>query len=105
MQKLNEHAAPVPEENADAVDRRRLLRRAGGLLAAGGALAALAQPASADTNSNELDGLWQSVVSAADSSFAPFKAFEIYGGGLWIGSGQTDLTPALLESSLWGVFT
>jgi hypothetical protein len=44
-------------------------------------------------------GLWQTVVSAADNSFPPFKAFELYGPGTWIGSGQPDMTPAALESS------
>jgi hypothetical protein len=32
-------------------------------------------------------------------------AIELYGGGgIWISSGQTDLTPAALASSLWAIF-
>ena len=49
-------------------------------------------------------GLWSTVVHAPDNSFS-FPAFELWGSGTWIGSGQPDLTPAALESSAWGVWT
>jgi hypothetical protein len=49
-------------------------------------------------------GLWQGVVSAQDNSFPPFGTFELYGGTIWISSGQTDLTPTALSSALWAVF-
>ena len=50
-------------------------------------------------------GLWSTVVHAPDNSFS-FNAFELWGGGgTFIGSGQTDLTPAALESSAWGVWS
>ena len=86
-------------------DRRLLLKRTGMVLGTGGALAALALPSRATGTGerDELDGLWASVISAADNSFAPFKAFQLHRWGIWIGSGQTDLTPAALASSLWAV--
>ena len=50
-------------------------------------------------------GLWSDVVHAVDGSFS-FNAFELWGSdGMWIGSGQTDLTPAALTSSGWGVWS
>jgi hypothetical protein len=50
-------------------------------------------------------GLWSTVVHAADDSFS-FKAFDLWGGGgTFIGSAQTDLTPAALESPAWGVWS
>ena len=88
--------------------KRRLILKGGGMLfGASGALAALASPASAnssDEDANKILGLWQGVISAQDNSFPPFKTFELYGGGLWISSGQNDLTPASLSSTLWGAF-
>jgi hypothetical protein len=79
------------------------------LLGGGVALAACAIPSAAQyTNPvpgpNGIEGLWQGVVSAQDNSFPPFQTFELYGGVIWISSGQTDLTPAALDSSLWATF-
>ena len=95
-------------EQPNTPDRRVVLKKAGMFLRAAGALAALNTSANAASEGNgmgpdELAGLWASVVSAADS-FPAFKAFELYGNGLWIGSGQTDLTPAALASALWAVY-
>jgi hypothetical protein len=88
------------------VNRRNMLKRAGIVLGASGVLATLAIPAGATSEDHdvvEIVGLWQGVVSAQDKSFPPFMTFELY-GGIWISSGQTDLTPAVLASSLWGTF-
>ena len=87
------------------LDRRRMLMRAGTIFGSGGALAALALPAvaGAEEQAAEIDGLWESLISAADNSFPAFRAFNLYGGGLWIGSGETDLTPAALSSPLWAL--
>jgi hypothetical protein len=96
-----------PEQPNLQVNRRQILKRAGIVLGASGAIAALAIPASADGQDHdevEIVGLWQGVVSAQDNSFPPFSTFEQYGAGTWISSGQTDLTPAVLASSLWGTF-
>lgn len=84
---------------------RRLFMQAGAVLGAGSALAALAVPAAAAAkeDAGEIDGVWESLISAADDSFPAFRAFNLYGGGLWMGSGQTDLTPAALSSPLWAV--
>jgi hypothetical protein len=89
------------------VDRRSMLKRAGMVLGASGTLAALAIPSGAtsqDPDGDAITGLWQGVVSAQDNSFPPFNTFELYGGTIWISSGQTDLTPAALSSSLWAIF-
>jgi len=89
------------------LDRRHMLKRAGMAVGAGGALAALAITAGAtdaEPDANDITGLWQGVVSAKDNSFPPFNTFELYGGTIWISSGQTDLTPAALDSSLWAIF-
>jgi hypothetical protein len=98
---------PMKERAPDS-NRRNMLKGAGVFLGASGALAALAIPvgaASEDQVADEILGLWQGVISAPDNSFPPFKAFEQYGGGgIWIASGQPDLTPAALASALWGVF-
>lgn len=96
-----------PEQGGFYVDRRNMLKGAGMFFGASGALAALAVPAGAngsDEDADEIAGLWQGVVSAADNSFPAFKTFEIYGGQIWLSSGQTDLTPAALSSTLWAVF-
>jgi hypothetical protein len=95
-----------PEQPDLLVNRRKMLKRAGMVLGASGALAALAIPAGAtsgEDDADEIAGLWHGVVSAKDHSFPPFKTFELY-GGVWISSGQPDLTPAALASSLWGTF-
>ena len=80
----------------------------GMFLGASGALAAaLAIPAGAtseDLETEQITGVWMSVVSAADKSFPSFAAIEVYGERIWLGSGQGDLTPAALASTLWGVF-
>jgi len=99
--------ARLIEQPSMKVDRRSVLKRAGIVLGASGALAALAIPSGAspqDEGQGEILGLWQGVISAQDNSFPPFKTFELYGGGLWISSGQNDLTPASLSSTLWGAF-
>jgi len=60
--------------------------------------------AEGEEDRNDIVGLWSTVVHAPDNSFS-FNAFEQWGGGgTFIGSGQTDLTPAALESSAWGVW-
>ncbi len=103
---LDNQNAPLEQPNLQA-NRRQMLKRAGMVLGASGAFAALATPAGAtseDQDADEIVGLWQGLVSAKDNSFPPFATFEQYGGGLWIGSGQTDLTPAALSSALWGTF-
>ena len=93
------------------IGRRRILSEAGKLLGGGAAVAALtsspveASQYQAEGGPGQISGLWQGTVSAKDNSFPPFKTFELYGGGIWISSGQTDLTPAALDSSLWGTFT
>jgi len=94
------------EPNEIAVDRRSMIKRTGWLFGAGGALAALALPRQAAGQGVEHDiaGLWQGVVSSPANLFPPFKTFELYGAGLWIASGQTDLTHAAMDSSLWGTF-
>jgi hypothetical protein len=95
------------EQPSLKVNRRHVLKGAGMFLGAGGALAALATPAggtSGDQDVDEIGGLWQGVVSVQDNSFPPFKTWELYGGGIWISSGQTDLTSAALSSSLWAIF-
>jgi NAD(P)-dependent dehydrogenase (short-subunit alcohol dehydrogenase family) len=82
------------------VNRRIMLKRAGMVLGASGALATLAIPAGATSEDHdvvEIVGLWQGVVSAQDNSFPSFKTFELY-GGIWISSGQTDLKPAVLTN-------
>jgi hypothetical protein len=103
---LDNQNAPLEQPNLQA-SRRQMLKRAGMVLGASGALAALVIPAGAtseDQDVAEIVGLWQGVVSAQDNSFPPFKTFEQYGDGTWISSGQTDLTPAVLSSSLWAIF-
>jgi hypothetical protein len=86
-------------------DRRRMLTQAGTILGASGALAALTLPARAsrDEDEDEIAGLWQGTVTAADNSFS-FGALSLYGAGLFISSGSTDLTPASLSSTLWGTY-
>lgn len=88
------------------IDRRRILMGAGVVLGAAGPLAALTIPASAAATGgpNEMDGLWQGVISSPDNSFPSFPVFVMYGGGIWTGSGQVDLTLAALSSTLWGAF-
>ncbi len=55
---------------------------------------------------DEISGLWLDVISAADNppSFPAFRAFELYGAGTYIGSGQPDLQPGSLSSSAWGIW-
>ena len=100
---ISEKQTAADQQTRFNSNRRRVLIQAGTVLGASGALGAFAIPAHATTNAarEEIDGLWESVISAADNSFPPFKAFSLYGGGIWIGSGQPDLTPAALSSSLW----
>ena len=89
------------------LDRRRMLTRAGMVLGATGALAALTIPGSAAAKTegaDEMDGLWQGTISSPDNSFASFGVYLMYGGGIWTGSGSVDLTLAALSSTLWGAF-
>src|SRR5260370_6971976 len=83
-----------------------MLKGAERLLGGGGALAALATPADAQNGApDDITGLWGAVISAKDNSFPAFPAFELWGDGTFIGSGQPDLTPAALGSSAWGRWT
>jgi hypothetical protein len=93
-------------EPAPKLDRRRMFMRAGVVLGTTGALAALAVPVSAAAieGADEMDGLWQGVISPPDNSFTPFGVYLMYGGGIWTGSGQVDMTLAALSSTLWGAF-
>lgn len=93
----------------EPANRRAMLKKAGMFLGASSALAALVTPANAtsegqSTGPDEIHGLWLSVVSAPDNSFPPFQVLELYGSGLYIGSGQPDMTPAALSSSLWAIY-
>lgn len=90
---------------ARLLNRRDVLKGASALDVAGG-IGALARPgiAAADAGPDQLAGLWHTVVSAQDNSFPAFQAFELYGAGLWFGSGQPDLTPAALSSTAWGIW-
>lgn len=84
------------------LNRRRVL--IGGAV---GGMGALVVPgvALADTgDTDDLSGLWQTVISAADNTFPAFRAFELYGPGTYIGSGQPDLQPGSLSSSAWGIW-
>ena len=104
---MQESAKPVTQaEPQGAGTRRHILKGAGMLFGAGGALAALATPAmSAEADPSDIAGLWGVVVSSPNNSFPAFRAFELWGDGTFIGSGQTDLTPAALETSAWGRWT
>jgi hypothetical protein len=99
----------LPEQNIAArqpLTRHNMLTGVATLAVAGG-LGALALPGAARATAagtEELVGLWHTVVSAQDNSFPAFQAFELYGAGFWIGSGQTDLQPANLSSSAWGIW-
>jgi hypothetical protein len=89
-----------------AINSRRNLLKSG-LAMGGGAFAALALSDAAsgqDADSENIAGLWEGVVSAKDNPFPLFKTFELYGGAIWISSGQTDLTLAALDSSLWATY-
>ncbi len=106
------HGEATPErknlivESRVPMDRRRILQGAGGFLGAAGMFAAMASPADGQAAENDppsIQGLWQGVVSG--SGFPAFETFELYGGTIWISSGQTDLTPAAMDSSLWATFT
>lgn len=90
---------------------RKLLHRyilAGGVAGAIGALAlpslALAHDEHQDEHSDELPGLWLNVISALDNSFPTFQAFELYGAGIFIGTGNADLNPQSLSSSAFGIW-
>ena len=90
---------------AQALNRRRLLKGAGAVLAAGAALTALPESASADES--ELDciiGLWAGLVSAPGNPFPPFRVWDLWGPRTWVSTGQTDLTYTALESSLSGTW-
>lgn len=93
------------EQLGSKFNRRQMLTRAGAVVA-GGVLSALATPAHATNGKDDADeiaGLWQGTVTAADNSFS-FQALSLYGAGLFISSGNTDLTPASLSSTLWGTY-
>jgi len=81
MQKSTNNAG----KKGTGIGRRHLLKGAGVLLGAEAAL-------------------WGTVVSSP--GLPSFQALETFGGGgVWTGSGQTDLTPAALASTAWGVWT
>jgi hypothetical protein len=111
IMKANGEQNNFVNEFSSTISRRHLLKRAGVLLGAGSAFAALLPSARANPGQNtvnEIDGLWQSVVSTEQGSpfsIPPFMAFEIYAGTLWLGSGQNDLTPPFPLSTLWAVFS
>jgi len=94
----------------DPLDRRVMLKKAGMLLGASAALATLGTPAQAaakDADANAIVGLWAANISSPDGSFPSFPAFETWGPGnpgIWLGSGQPDLTPAALGSTGWGIW-
>lgn len=86
---------------AQAINRRRLLKRAGAVLGAGAALKALPEVASADDSEpGSIVGLWAGVVSAPGNPFPPFRVWDLWGPATWVSTGQTDLTSSALESSL-----
>jgi hypothetical protein len=86
-------------------DRRQMLLRTGAVLGAGlfSALATPARAAGGVDDADEIAGLWQGLVTAADNSFS-FEALSLYGAGLFISSGNTDLSAASLSSTLWGTY-
>jgi len=99
MQKSTNNAG----KKGTGIGRRHLLKGAGVLL---GAEAAAAPSASADDEDSQpsIEGLWGTVVSSP--GLPSFQALETFGGGgVWTGSGQTNLTPAALASTAWGVWT
>lgn len=71
-----------------------------------GALALTGTALADKGDTDELSGEWLNVISAADNppSFLPFRAFELYAAGIYIGSGQIDLQPGTLSSSAWGIW-
>ncbi|SPF39414.1 exported hypothetical protein [Candidatus Sulfopaludibacter sp. SbA4] len=108
MRKPGKSLRPMMPESQAGESRRHMIKGAGMFFGAGGALAALATPAGAmseDQDQGDIQGLWASVVSAQNNSFPAFKAIELWGDGTFIGSGNTDLTPAALSSSAWGRWT
>ena len=93
----------------DPVNRRVMLKKAGMFLGAAGALAALNTSANAATEgqglgADEIAGLWLGIISASDGSFPPFDVFDLFGGGVYISSGQNDLSPASLSSAAWQTY-
>lgn len=97
-------------DQSNTTNRRAILRKTGMLLGAASALAALGTPADAadkDDDASAIVGLWAVNISSPDGSFPSFPAFETWGPGnpgIWIGSGQPDLTPAALSSTGWGIW-
>ena len=90
---------------AQALDRRRLLKGAGGVLGVGAALMALPKSAGADEGEpGSIVGLWAGVVSSPGDPFPPFRVWDLWGQRTWVSTGQTDLTYTALESSLLGTW-
>ncbi|MBV9083921.1 MAG: hypothetical protein JOZ62_14685 [Acidobacteriaceae bacterium] len=90
---------------AEALNRRRLLNKAGAVLGAGAALTTLPESARADgSESDTIVGLWAGIVSAPGNPFPAFRVWDLWGPEIWISNGQTDLTYTALESSLLGTW-
>jgi hypothetical protein len=83
-------------------NRRHML--IGGAVGGMGALVMSGVALAEKVETDELSGLWLTVISAADNSFPSFRAIELYGRGTYIGSGQPDLQPGSLSSSAWGIW-
>jgi hypothetical protein len=93
----------------DPLNRRSMLKKAGMFLGAAGTLAALDTSANAASEgqglgADEIAGLWLGIISASDGSFPPFDVFDLFGGGVYISSGQNDLSPASLSSAAWQTY-
>ena len=90
---------------AHTLNRRRLLRGAGTALGTGAAITALPESASADDGEPDgIVGLWAGLVSAPGDPFPPFRVWDLWGPRTWLSTGQTDLTYAVLQSSLSGTW-
>ncbi|HVO59935.1 MAG TPA: hypothetical protein VMT53_03315 [Terriglobales bacterium] len=95
-------AAGNSPEQPNPANRRAMIKKAGMLLGGATALAALGTPAAADTSeecgANVIEGLWAGVVSYP--GIPSFNTIIRTDGKIWTDSGQTDLTPAALSSTL-----
>jgi len=93
----------------EPVNRRVMLKKASMFLGAAGTLAVLNTSANAASEgqglgADEIAGLWLGIISASDGSFPPFDVFDLFGGGVYISSGQNDLSPASLSSAAWQTY-
>ncbi|HVO59936.1 MAG TPA: hypothetical protein VMT53_03320 [Terriglobales bacterium] len=89
-------------EQPNPANRRAMIKKAGMFLGAASALAALGTPAKADAGADDIAGLWAGVVSFPGNLPPPFNTIIMTDGRIWTDSGQTDLTSAALDSTLWG---